>query len=500
MHMSQVDGGAERTVWKIQNAEFDPVAWQISVDGEEVEAQDYPKKVLRYFVENADRVVTKDELIENTAQQRCVSDGAVTNVISKLRAALGPEASQCLKTVRGRGYRLENVTQVSTQSPARPVEDDTSLMPPQPIQAPSPKPRSEQIQNSDKIRWLRGCVSSLILALIVATICIWYAIRTPASQEQLSGRVQSARDREVPQLPTPHAGHSPPSKQSLPASDWLIAAASRIEPNSHAGTLALEYYRKGVHAYLNQQFRTAHTRFKISKALIRNQQDAADQYALAYAGDIAALAASGQSSTALALLHSFPATDASAESSRLSARISYWFNTLYQHPPDEIADRMRHLAQAAVKRFGRISPEYWATQAGLAMNEARNEQWSLAYHNLTDSYDHLASFGDQTFWRSEQITPALAKAAAHTGRCDMALPRLRESSQRIPSEAKTVESPMWANTQFAMARCLARLHKYGDAKGAINAVLTLYEALANDSEIAKRARWWRSRIARMETQ
>lgn len=491
--MSQTEEAGERTVWKIQNAEFDPIAWQIRVDGEAVEAQDYPKKVLRYFVENADRVVTKDELIENTAQQRVVADGAVTNVISKLRAALGPDASQCLKTVRGRGYRLENVVRVAAQSPVRPVENDTVPAPTSPTPPSGPRTAADPIPESKRRRWFWGGLA--VLLLLAAAIAIWYTIHAETStQEQVSGLTVPSTKRATPPPATHHAVHASSATKRAPAADWLVAAASRINPGSHAEALAREYYRKGVHAYLNQRYRAAHARFKTSKALIRNRRDAADPYALAYAGDIAALSALGQSQTALALLHSFPAIDASGETSRSAARINYWLNTLYTHPSAEIAHRMRSLAKTAAKQFSPHSPEYWATKGGLAMNEARSEQWSLAYRNLTDAYDHLASFGDRTFWSAAKIAPTLARAAAHTGHCDIALPRLQESRDRL-SKQETVQTPLWADTHFALARCLTQLGQYDPAKDAIDRVLTLYTALAADSSIAKKARQWRERVS-----
>lgn len=64
--------------------------------------------VLRYLVERADRLVTKDELFAAVWPSTCVSDVVLAVCIREIRKALGDEAKQArfIQTVHGRGYRF----------------------------------------------------------------------------------------------------------------------------------------------------------------------------------------------------------------------------------------------------------------------------------------------------------------------------------------------------------------------------------------------------------
>ncbi len=64
--------------------------------------------VLRYLVEHAGRLVTKDALFTALWPETTVSEAALTVYISEIRRALGEttQRPQFLETVRGRGYRF----------------------------------------------------------------------------------------------------------------------------------------------------------------------------------------------------------------------------------------------------------------------------------------------------------------------------------------------------------------------------------------------------------
>jgi len=61
-------------------------------------------EVLKYLVENKGRLISKDKLIEEVWQGRAVTDGSLGKCIEEVREALGPEARQYVRNVRGRGY------------------------------------------------------------------------------------------------------------------------------------------------------------------------------------------------------------------------------------------------------------------------------------------------------------------------------------------------------------------------------------------------------------
>jgi TolB-like protein/DNA-binding winged helix-turn-helix (wHTH) protein/Tfp pilus assembly protein PilF len=61
-------------------------------------------EVLKYLVENRGHLISKDQLIAEIWQGRAVTDGSLGKCIEEVREALGPEARQYLRNVRGRGY------------------------------------------------------------------------------------------------------------------------------------------------------------------------------------------------------------------------------------------------------------------------------------------------------------------------------------------------------------------------------------------------------------
>jgi adenylate cyclase len=87
------------------------------------EVQLRPKsfEVLRYLVENADRLVTKEELIKAIWPNVVVTDESLTHCISEVRQAIGDSKQAIIATVPRRGYRLvAAVSQLATNAPAAP--------------------------------------------------------------------------------------------------------------------------------------------------------------------------------------------------------------------------------------------------------------------------------------------------------------------------------------------------------------------------------------------
>jgi adenylate cyclase len=61
-------------------------------------------EVLRHLVENAGRLVTKEELISSVWRQAVVSDESISHCISEVRAAIADHDHRVIKTVPRRGY------------------------------------------------------------------------------------------------------------------------------------------------------------------------------------------------------------------------------------------------------------------------------------------------------------------------------------------------------------------------------------------------------------
>src|SRR5262245_27325367 len=64
--------------------------------------------VLRFLITRRDRLVTKEELLENVWPGTFVAPNALTRAVAQLRKALGDDADQprYIETVAKRGYRF----------------------------------------------------------------------------------------------------------------------------------------------------------------------------------------------------------------------------------------------------------------------------------------------------------------------------------------------------------------------------------------------------------
>jgi DNA-binding winged helix-turn-helix (wHTH) protein len=88
--------------------EVDLDVFEVRRSGEAVHVEPQVFDVLRYLVEHRDRLVPKEELIEEVWGSRFVSESALTSRIKAARRALGDDGREqrMIRTVHGRGYRF----------------------------------------------------------------------------------------------------------------------------------------------------------------------------------------------------------------------------------------------------------------------------------------------------------------------------------------------------------------------------------------------------------
>jgi len=101
-------------------------------NGKRIELRPRSFGVLRYLACNADRVVTKDELLAALWTGVIVTEDSLTQCISEIRRALGQEGRRALRTMMRRGYMLvlddTDVTQTLTaRGRPAPASDKPSL-------------------------------------------------------------------------------------------------------------------------------------------------------------------------------------------------------------------------------------------------------------------------------------------------------------------------------------------------------------------------------------
>jgi TolB-like protein len=88
--------------------ELDLAAVELRADGQVVELEPQVFALLTLLVQNRDRLVSRDELIEKVWDGRIVSDAAVASRVKSARQALGDDgkSQRFIKTIHGQGYRF----------------------------------------------------------------------------------------------------------------------------------------------------------------------------------------------------------------------------------------------------------------------------------------------------------------------------------------------------------------------------------------------------------
>ena len=95
-------------IYRFGTLELDVARYELHDGGVPVSVEPQVFEVLAYLVTHRDRVVTKEELLDNVWGDRFVSESALTSRIKTARRAVGDsgETQQFIRTVHGRGYRF----------------------------------------------------------------------------------------------------------------------------------------------------------------------------------------------------------------------------------------------------------------------------------------------------------------------------------------------------------------------------------------------------------
>lgn len=110
----------ESVVLAFDDVTIDAANFRLEKGGQQQKITPRAFEVLVYLVENAGRVVEKQELFEEIWQESFVSDNALTRVVKEIRQAIGDDAAapRYIETVPKRGYRF--ISSVET------IEDEES--------------------------------------------------------------------------------------------------------------------------------------------------------------------------------------------------------------------------------------------------------------------------------------------------------------------------------------------------------------------------------------
>ncbi len=122
------------SVFEFDGFRLDPGGLRLQRDGEEVSVEPRVLEVLVFLVENRERVVSKDELIESIWKGAAVSDAAISRCIYQVRRALGDTSKppRFVGTIRGRGFRflaeLDDLERLESVESVESVESESQLV------------------------------------------------------------------------------------------------------------------------------------------------------------------------------------------------------------------------------------------------------------------------------------------------------------------------------------------------------------------------------------
>lgn len=118
--------------YRIGETELDPLKFELRRAGSAVAVEPQVLGLLLYLVENRDRLITKDEIVDRIWKGRIVSDSAITSRVKSARQVLGDDGREqrLIRTVHGKGYRFVG----EVERPAQIV-----------VSMPEPTPASELI-------------------------------------------------------------------------------------------------------------------------------------------------------------------------------------------------------------------------------------------------------------------------------------------------------------------------------------------------------------------
>ena len=110
-------------IYRFGNYELDAQCCELRCAGQQVAIEPKVFEVLVYLLQHRDRVVTKEELLEQCWPDTFVSEAALTRCLTKVRQTVQPEpaAPPVIKTVYGRGYFFVAPVTTLPRAPSLPI-------------------------------------------------------------------------------------------------------------------------------------------------------------------------------------------------------------------------------------------------------------------------------------------------------------------------------------------------------------------------------------------
>ncbi|MFN7940299.1 MAG: winged helix-turn-helix domain-containing protein [Thermoanaerobaculia bacterium] len=182
--------------YRFDRFELDPDAAVLRRDGEPVEVQPKVLDLLVLAVENAGRLLTKEELMQRLWPGVFVGEESLTQVIRKARLALGDDTQspRFIQTVPRRGYRFIAAAQTIESSPPSPASALAASAPTLPIGGSAVVPVSAGSGARRGIALPLIAAGALAVLLSAAVVMLQRATRERAFEPSPFGRERRLTD------------------------------------------------------------------------------------------------------------------------------------------------------------------------------------------------------------------------------------------------------------------------------------------------------------------
>ena len=108
--------------------ELDPDKFELRRDGDLVALEPQVFALLKFLIERRDRMVSKDDIIENVWHGGVASDASIASRIRLARQAVGDDgtAQHSIRTIHGRGFRFVAPVFIRSEASAARIQDSVS--------------------------------------------------------------------------------------------------------------------------------------------------------------------------------------------------------------------------------------------------------------------------------------------------------------------------------------------------------------------------------------
>ncbi len=150
--------------------ELDPAMRSLRIAGEHIQMEPQVLDVLLYLVTNRDRLISREELLDEVWGDQFVSNSALTTRIKQARQALGDDGrtQRYIRNERGRGYQFVGTIEFADSPVAAERATPSGLAAaPGPEPAPSVAPYGAMFGRADDVRALQDLVKTSPLTTVL---------------------------------------------------------------------------------------------------------------------------------------------------------------------------------------------------------------------------------------------------------------------------------------------------------------------------------------------